>query len=81
MMLDGVSGLRCRALRCCVVARWLAAAAFGGRVILSSLLAEFAIFASQGRNNSSTGTKPTRGAARWPVETVAASGGCICSPL
>lgn len=80
-MLDRVSGLRCRALRRCVVARWLAGAAFGGRVILSSLLAEFAICANQGRNSSSTGIKPTREAARWPVKTVAASGGCICSPL
>jgi hypothetical protein len=59
----------------------MAAAAFGGRVIISSLLADFAVCASQGRNSGSTGTKSTRGDAQWPVETVAASGWCISSPL
>jgi hypothetical protein len=53
----------------------MAATAFGGRVTLSSLLADFAVCASQGRNNSSTDAKPTLGDARWPLETVAATGG------
>jgi hypothetical protein len=52
----------------------MAAAAFGGRVILSSLLADFAVCADQGRNSGSTGAKPTLGDARWPIETVAATG-------
>jgi hypothetical protein len=33
----------------------MAAAAFGGRVILSSLLANLVVGASQGRNSNSTG--------------------------
>jgi hypothetical protein len=53
----------------------MAAAAFGGRVILSSLLADFAVCAGQGRNSGSTGAKPTLGDARWLIETVAATGG------
>jgi hypothetical protein len=52
----------------------MAAAAFGGRVILSSLLAGFAVCAGQGRNSGSTDVKPTLGDARWPIETVAATG-------
>jgi hypothetical protein len=32
----------------------MAAAAFGGRVVLSSLLADFAVCARQGRNSGST---------------------------
>jgi hypothetical protein len=53
---------------------WMAAAASDGRVILSSLLADFAVRGSHGRNSSSTEAKTTRGDARWPVETVAAAG-------
>lgn len=52
----------------------MAAAVFGGRVIVSSLLAEFAICASQGRNSCSTGAKTTQGDARWSAETVATTG-------
>ena len=40
-----------------------------------SLLIDFAVCAGQGRNRGSTGAKPTLGDARWPVETVAATGG------
>ncbi|KAF2844387.1 hypothetical protein T440DRAFT_473433 [Plenodomus tracheiphilus IPT5] len=59
----------------CVVVLWLdGCRCIGGRVMLSSLLADFAVCASQGRNSNSTGAKTTRGDARWPVETVAATG-------
>jgi hypothetical protein len=63
----------------------MAAVAFGGRVILSSLLANFAVCASQGRNSGSTDAKPmpnrcggTRDGLQRPLRPLAAVFPVLC---